>query len=176
MGERRLHIGGVVREAGWEVLNASPGAHVDHVGDARDLSRFAEGTFQSVYGSHILEHIDYNGPLQAALKEWARVLAPGGTLYVSVPDLDVLCELFLLKDKLSVDQRFQIMRMIFGGHTDPHDFHQAGLNEEFLTIFLRDAGFTDIRRVESFGLFQDTSEMRAGQVLISVNLIAHKPE
>ena len=35
---RKLHIGGQVKAAGWEVLDANPGPIVDHVADARDLS------------------------------------------------------------------------------------------------------------------------------------------
>ena len=42
---RRLHVGGREPRAGWEILNILPGPGVDHVGDAVDLSRFADGTF-----------------------------------------------------------------------------------------------------------------------------------
>src|ERR1700677_4234075 len=34
----KLHIGGQVKAAGWEVLDANPGPIVDHVANARDLS------------------------------------------------------------------------------------------------------------------------------------------
>jgi len=60
------------------VLDANPGPFVDHVGDAGDLSRFETGTFAAVYASHVLEHFDYKDGLVAALREWNRVLAPGG--------------------------------------------------------------------------------------------------
>src|SRR5262245_28797659 len=110
---RRLHLGGLVRVAGWEVFNAVPGPHVDHVGDAGDLSRFAEGTFAALYASHLLEHFDYKDALDAVLREWRRVLAPGGTLHLSVPDLDTLCALFLDRGRFSVTERFHIMRMMF---------------------------------------------------------------
>ena len=116
--ERKLHIGGKVRRPGWEILNVVPGPDVDHVGDAIDLSRFADGSFAEVYASHVLEHFDYNGPLLKALKEWRRVLVPGGVLRVSVPDLDVLAHLLLQRHRLDVNQRFQIMRMMFGGHVE----------------------------------------------------------
>jgi predicted SAM-dependent methyltransferase len=53
-GERRLHIGGVERTEGWEVLNAVPGPAVDHVGNAADLRQFPDGTFTALYSSHVL--------------------------------------------------------------------------------------------------------------------------
>ena len=51
-GSRKLHIGGKLSAAGWEILNVLDGPNVDHVGDAVDLSRFADATFAEVYGSH----------------------------------------------------------------------------------------------------------------------------
>ena len=172
--ERRLHIGGREARAGWEILNITPGAGVDHVGDARDLSRFADATFVEIYASHVLEHFDYHVALAAALREWHRVLVPGGVLRVSVPDLDILAHLLLQRHKLSVDQRFELMRMIFGGHIDAHDYHLVGLNEDFLSGFLAAAGFERLQRVNRHGLFKDTSELVACNTPISLNLNAYK--
>lgn len=81
------------------------------------------------------------------------MLKPAGTLCVSVPDLDVLARLFVDRTLLSVQDGFLVMRMIFGGHIDKHDYHLVGLNEEFLTGYLQAAGFTGMRRVPGFGLF-----------------------
>lgn len=172
---RKLHIGGKVKADGWEVLNAVPGPFVDHVCNANDLSRFSDGTFAEIYASHIVEHLDYKNELLDTLKEWNRILVPGGRIYISVPDLDVLAELILDKKSLDTRDRFFIMRMIFGGHMDEYDYHLVGLNEEFLTIFLNDSGYVNIRRVKEFGLFEDTSSMEIKGTLISLNLIAEKP-
>jgi predicted SAM-dependent methyltransferase len=172
---RKLHVGGTVRAAGWEVLNITAGPHVDHVGNANDLSRFGDGSFAAVYASHTLEHFDYAGELEKTLKEWARVLVPGGSLYVSVPDLETLAKLLLVKEGLNMDERFHVMRMLFGGHIDAHDYHLVGLNEEFLAYFLMRTGFAEPRRVPSFGLFQDTSGLLFKEIPISLNMVAIKP-
>jgi predicted SAM-dependent methyltransferase len=66
------------------------------------------------------------------------------------------------------------MRMMFGGQSDDYDYHLAGLNEEFLTSYLTAAGFTGIRRVENFGLFDDTSLLELKGTPISLNMIAVK--
>jgi len=169
---RKLHIGGATPHPSWEILNILPGPHVDHVANANDLSMFEDGTFAAVYASHIAEHLDYAGELQAALKEWCRVLAPDGKLYISVPDLDILSRLLLARDQLSISERFDVMRMMFGGHADEHDYHLVGLNQDFLVDFLAGAGFRSVQRVEDFGLFDDTSNTRIKGVLVSLNLIA----
>lgn len=172
---RKLHIGGKVRSPGWENLNVLPGPAVDHVGDAVDLGRFADASFAEIYASHVLEHFDYNGPLLKALKEWQRVLVPGGVLRLSVPDLDVLAHLLLQRHRFDVNQRFQIMRMMFGGHVDAHDVHLVGLNAEFLAGYLQAAGFETVQRVARHGLFADTSDMVVDGTPISLNVNAFKP-
>jgi predicted SAM-dependent methyltransferase len=171
---RKLHIGGHVRAPGWEVIDANPGPCVDHVGNAADLSRFETATFTNVYASHVLEHFDYKDDLVATLKEWLRVLTPGGTLHVSVPDLDILARLFCEREELSGPERFTVMRMIFGGHTDRYDYHLVGLNYEFLWGYLTTAGFTNICRVEDLGLFSDTSGTTLRGIPISLNVTADK--
>jgi predicted SAM-dependent methyltransferase len=171
---RKLHIGGKTKMEGWEILDALPGPCVDHVCNANDLSQFPDGTFSDLYASHVVEHFDYMGELGEVLKTWNRVLAPGGRLYVSVPDMDILAALFLEKDRLSGDERFFVMRMMFGGHIDRYDHHAVGLNDVFLTAFLQGAGFVNIKRVEGFGLFQDTSTMVYKGVPISLNMTAEK--
>ena len=171
---RRLHIGGRVKTKGWEVLNASPAPYVDHVCNANNLSQFAENTFTEIYASHVLEHFDYIGELQHTLKEWNRVLKPEGKMFISVPDLDILAKLILEKKRLTGNERFEVMRMIFGGHMDKYDYHVVGLNEEFLVNFLYTAGYVNIRRVPKFGFFDDTSSWLFKGIAISLNIVAEK--
>jgi predicted SAM-dependent methyltransferase len=64
--------------------------------------------------------------------------------------------------------------MMFGGRTSNYDVHYIGLNAEFLGRFLEEAGFRDIRRVQDFGLFKDTSTLTFGDVPISLNIEAWK--
>jgi len=172
--ERKLHIGGLIRSQGWEVLNTTPGDHVDHLGNANDLSRFPDNTFNSIYASHILEHFDYRDELDATLREWRRVLVAGGKLYISVPDMDILCGLFLDR-QLDPLVRFRVMRMMFGGHLDEYDYHVVGLNQEFLDKYLLSNGFVNPQRVQDFGLFEDASSIEIQDVPISLNVIAEKP-
>jgi SAM-dependent methyltransferase len=61
--------------------------------DARELSLFADGSVESLSSLHAVEHIGlgrYGDSIDAAgwtkaIREFARVLAPGGRLYFSVP-------------------------------------------------------------------------------------------
>lgn len=149
------------------------GPHVDHVGDAADLSRFPDETFQELYASHVLEHFDYVRQLIPVLKEWQRILRNGGTIYVSVPDLETLAEM-ILDDQLSFRDRFYVMRMMFGGHSNEFDFHHVSFTKEFLRHYLHTAGFRNAQRVETFGIFRDTSGRLYHNRLISLNMKAKK--
>jgi predicted SAM-dependent methyltransferase len=172
-GPLRLHVGGETPKPGWKILNIQPGPHVDFTGTCTDLSRFGSGTVETIYASHVLEHLSYVDELLAALKEFRRVLRSGGLLQVSVPDFEALCRLFL-DTRLDASMRFHVMRIIFGGQMDPYDVHKVGLTEEFLADFLTTAGFRDISRVEGFGLFEDTSTLALGGIPVSLNVQAVK--
>ncbi len=170
----RLHIGGETPKEGWKILNVQQLPHVDFLGTATDLSVIPSGSCSHVYGSHIYEHLSYSGELGKALAEAHRVLMPGGMIMVGVPDLEALCRLFI-KPGLSLDKQFYIMRMILGGQTNPWDYHKAGFNAQIMAAYLYDAGFTDVIRVPTFGLFNDTTEMGFEDVPISLNIQATKP-
>jgi predicted SAM-dependent methyltransferase len=168
-----LHIGGQEKREGWVILDALPGPIVDYVGNCNDLSFLADGSCSEVYASHVLEHLGYNGEIQKTLKGIHRVLKPGGRLRVSVPDLETLCRLFL-HPSLTPEGRFHVMRMMFGGRMTDYDVHYVGLTFEFLGGFLQEAGFREIRRVPKFDLFNDTSNLLFGAVLISLNVEARR--
>lgn len=55
---------------------------------------FHEGLVETVYTSHMLEHLDRT-QAQAFLKEVLRVLKPGGVIRISVPDLKIIVDQYL---------------------------------------------------------------------------------
>ena len=162
----------MLKNAEWEILNIQPGPYVDHVGDGKDLSRFGDETFAELYASHIAEHFDY--AIQEVFTEWRRVLTPDGKLYMSVPDLEVLCRLFLNRKDLNLGEHIEVMRMMFGGHVDQYDYHSIGLDFDILRPLLYEAGFKKVERVESLGIFNDSSTFRFKGAPVSLNVIAFK--
>lgn len=173
-GTLRLHIGGQEPHPDWKIVNIMPGKFTDFVRSCTDLSIFHDGSVAEIYASHVMEHLGYQRELGRALKEFHRILVPGGMLRVSVPDLPTLCRLYLDPQRDS-DGRFMVMRMMYGGQIDDGDFHFVGLNEELLGAYLQRAGFGDIRRVADLGLFNDASRMTFYGEPISLNVVARKP-
>lgn len=69
---------------GFESLNLGKSERTeggaDHEGDARQLP-FENNVFDIVYSSHCIEHIQWY-QVEDTIKEWVRVLKPGGSLEV----------------------------------------------------------------------------------------------
>jgi ubiquinone/menaquinone biosynthesis C-methylase UbiE len=93
--ERKLEIGpGPKPLPGFEGLNIVPSKGVTHVCDASEKIPLPDNTFSIIYASHILEHIPWY-KTEEVLKEWVRILKPGGTLEIWVPDGLKICKAFV---------------------------------------------------------------------------------
>ena len=168
----KLHIGGKEKKEGWSILNIQKKEGVDYLGDISDLSQFEDNSIEEIYASHVVEHVNQKN-IQKTLNGIYRVLNKNGKVYISVPDLDVLCRIFI-DPKATPKVKFHVMRMMFGGQTDEFDYHYFGWNYEFLTTYLTEAGFKTNERVKTFDIFNDTSSFAPYGPLISLNVIAYK--
>lgn len=80
---RCLEIGpGSSPVPGFETLNLVPPA--DHIADCRRTG-LPDASFDIVYSSHCIEHVEWF-EVEATIKEWARLLKPGGVLEVHTVD------------------------------------------------------------------------------------------
>lgn len=74
---------------GWEEirLDIDPAVKPDIVADIRDMKEVASAAVDGLYSSHNLEHL-YAYEVPRALKEFYRVLKPGGLAMIRVPNLE----------------------------------------------------------------------------------------
>lgn len=83
---RKLEIGpGVGRINGFETVNVVWGDNVDYVVDASRCLPFPDEVFDTVYASHVLEHIPWY-LIYSTLAEWYRIIKSDGYLEVWVPN------------------------------------------------------------------------------------------
>lgn len=79
------------KRTGWINLDIDPRVTPDVVGDARAMPQFADETFSEIYASHLLEHF-FEHEVIPTLNEWNRLLTPGGSLIIIVPDVQKVCQ------------------------------------------------------------------------------------
>ncbi len=72
---------------GWVNVDLSP-KDADCRVDLRERLPFDDASARTVYTEHFLEHLDYPHDAERFLAECRRVLAPGGTIHVGVPDTE----------------------------------------------------------------------------------------
>ncbi len=173
----KLHIGGEQKKEGWKILNIQKKNGVDFIGDISDLSQFSENSVEEIYASHVVEHVEQS-KIESTFKGIYRVLKDNGKFYISVPDMEVLCRIFISKEAPK-SAKIHTLRMIYGGQIDKYDFHYFGWSYELLKDTVTKVGFKKIEKVKSFGLFDDTSDFAPydngkESVPISLNVIAYK--
>ena len=168
----KLHIGGEQKKDGWKILNIQKKDNVDFIGNITDLSQFENNSIEEIYASHVFEHV-LQSEVNKTLKGIHRVLVDGGKFYVSVPDMDILCRIFI-DPKAPLKVKYHAMKMMFCGQIDKFDIHYFGWNHQLVIDFFGQAGFKKLERVKSFNLFKDTSDYAPYGQPISLNVIAIK--
>ena len=142
-GPLLVHIGcGSISSPEFVNVDAQPYPHVHYVrNDITDLSMFADGSVDLVYMCHVLEHV-HRKEMFDVLAEFRRVLKPGGVLRISVPDFDLLVEMY---DSTGCDPD-GIMAPLLGSHANEYDIHYWIFTERSLTAILLKAGFSSVRQ------------------------------
>jgi len=89
----------------WTNLDASPVSPDVIAHDLRSRFPFVDDTFDAVYGSHVLEHLEPAAAL-AVLQDCCRILKPKGIIRIVVPDLETIARLYVssLEGALNGDQ------------------------------------------------------------------------
>lgn len=152
----KLHIS--FREAGYrEVrLDIEPRVQPDIVADMRDMHMIAENSYDAAYSSHNLEHV-YTHEVPLVLKEFHRVIKPGGHLLITMPDLQRVAE-WVAQGKLeeplyhspagpicAIDILYGLRPSLANGHH--YMAHKTGFTAQSLLAKLQQAGFKNIRVV-----------------------------
>lgn len=92
---RLLNVGcGGALHPDWTNLDTAPVSPEVIAHDLRLRFPFANGTFDAVYGSHVLEHFEQDAA-EKLLQDCFRIMRPGGIIRVVVPDLEAIIRLYV---------------------------------------------------------------------------------
>ena len=145
MQPRKVNIGTRHWREGWFHVDIDPTPlvgedgrlhPVDLVCDATSIP-LPDGLFDHVFSSEAIEHFSWRRTGDV-IKEWTRLLAPGGTMRVEVPDFCSAAQQLLSEESLELHLAMQ--QICFAEQTTPHDIHLAGLTHLTLPHFFELAG------------------------------------
>jgi predicted SAM-dependent methyltransferase len=139
---RRLNLGaGFDNRPGYLNVDFQAFHQPDLVGDVRRLPELPSGGYDEIIAQDVLEHFERaDGP--PALAEWRRLLAPGGRLWLRVPDLPSLLRELEAKD--GADQQREVLHRLFGTQAYQGDFHLNGFTDVVLCDELQRVGLERI--------------------------------
>lgn len=109
---------------------------------------FPDNSVDEILASHVFEHLNPYHCLDI-LKDWRRVLRPGGKLVMEMPDIEQLCKRFVTA---STGERYGILNAVYGsvnttGEGGPDNItspHLFGWWPQSLHDHLWNAGYTNI--------------------------------
>ena len=173
-----LHLGcGEVNHPEFINVDGLGKKHIHYVRAIDNLAPFGDRSIDLVYASHCLEHFSHVR-VNKVLHEWYRVIKVGGILRLSVPDFELLLDIY----RDNNNDLDAIQQPLMGGQDYKYNFHYIAFNRSNLTAILKRVGFKTVRSwqpgTSNLTTFDDWSakkmDYNGKQYLISLNLEAIK--
>lgn len=175
----KLHLGcGKRFIPGYVHIDAVDYPHVDHVSTIDNLSFIGDDSVDVIYNCHVLEHFKRRDVVRV-LREWCRVLRPGGILRSSVPDFAALVDIYRKYGDIGL-----VIGPIFGRQDYLYNIHYNVFDFSSLSRDLHDAGFvnvanydwrdTDHADVDDFSQAYIPHMDNKSGILVSLNVTAQK--
>lgn len=131
-GQRKFHS---VKGVAWINVDINPKWEPDIVADGASMPMFEDASVDLVVCHHTLEHYGC-GEANAMIQECNRILKPGGSLIVCVPDMYELARAWF--DGRLTDQVY--FTSVYGAFMDSEaDRHRWGFTGKSLAATLRSA-------------------------------------
>lgn len=139
----KLHLGcGKRFIPGYVHIDVLDFPHVDHVSSIDRLSFIRDNSVDVIYNCHVLEHFK-RSEVSRVLQEWHRVLKPGGTLRISVPDFSAICEIYRRTSDLDL-----VIGPLFGRQDYLYNIHYNVFDMASLRRQLENCGFVAVREYD----------------------------
>jgi SAM-dependent methyltransferase len=147
-----------------DVVESRLGAKPDIVCDLHDLSPFDDASADEILSVHVVEHF-WRWEIRDVLREWLRVLKPGGDMIIECPNILSACETFL-KDPEN-GSRDDVagqgtMWVLYGDPQwkDPLMIHRWGYTPESLKALLSEVGLVNVRQEPAQFKLREPRDMR----------------
>jgi len=147
-----------------DVASERAGKQPDVICDVRKLEKFDNGHADEILAVHVVEHF-WRWEVVDILKEWVRVLKPGGKMILECPNLKSACEEFLKEPDLrsAAGPEGQRSMWVFYGDPrwkDPLMVHRWGYTPLSLAKIMNEAGLTDLKQEPAQFKLKEPRDMR----------------
>jgi SAM-dependent methyltransferase len=147
-----------------DVVEARAGMRPDVVCDLHRLTPFEDACADEILSVHVVEHF-WRWEIRDVLREWVRVLRPGGRMIVECPNIQSACQTFLENPAQysREDQDGQRTMWVFYGDPawkDPLMIHRWGYTPESLKALLGEVGLKDVRQEPAQFKLREPRDMR----------------
>lgn len=132
----KLHLGaGYERLEGYTNIDIRLSPSIDIICDCTNLPMYENNSVDEICAFHLIEHFTFK-EFRRAILEWWRILKPEGSLILECPDLEKICIEFAISDDKKRFWSFNggpaLVQHIYGGQSNPYDFHKMGFTKSFL--------------------------------------------
>lgn len=131
----RLHLGcGSIRMEGYVNIDIVPTKATDLVQNIVDLPMVRANSVEEIFLHSVFEHL-YAYEQEPALREWHRVLRPGGRLVLRwIPDFDLVAQAYVKQAPGVTGPVFDLWEVYRYTHGDPRPDNSPGqLHKDLLT-------------------------------------------
>jgi SAM-dependent methyltransferase len=147
-----------------DVAASRAGKRPDVLCDLHALTPFENDTVDEILSVHVVEHF-WRWEVVGVLKEWRRVLKPGGVMILECPNLKSACEEFLANPELhsGPGQEGQRTMWVFYGDPawrDPLMVHRWGYTPRSLAYVMHEAGLVSLRQEPAQFKLREPRDMR----------------
>lgn len=147
-----------------DVVASRAGKTPDVLCDLHHLSPFEDNTVDEVLSVHVVEHF-WRWEVLDILKEWVRVLKPGGKMVLECPNLLSACEEFLKNPEAAAfgGPEGQRSMWVFYGDPrwkDPYMVHRWGYTPQSLSKLMQEAGLVNARQMPAQYKLKEPRDMR----------------
>lgn len=147
-----------------DVAVSRAGERPDVICDLRRLEPFATACCDEVIAIHVVEHF-WRWEIVDVLREWVRVLRPGGLMVLECPNLISACEAVLAEPETAAraDQQGQrSMWALYGdpGWRDPLMCHRWGYTPGSLREVMEQVGLANVRQEPARFKLREPRDMR----------------